>query len=377
MLASYKAFSLLLNQYEYQHSILGIDPSYSSGGNKPMTDRGSMVALKFDREFGLRTHVVADVDMDFFKRDWASNTDGSEALVLWGSRLSGRARINYELTRRFDAEAGLELERRMNAHHQAYDMVADTLIRSNLAAPHHIDQFSAFAQLHGRFRFLNIIGGARYTYYDVSANDLSGRISVLAELNKANSIKLIFGQSFRAPTMLELYFDHPTVVGNANLKPEKANSIELAYVYGRQHFYFQSLIYYNSLQQLIQRYTPETGPPSEYRNIAGMESAGIEFEAKYRHPRWFSAFVNYNYMKGLGSEAKSNFRHVPLHTLKFGMSRSFNKLFLSYNGYLISDVTGNPDLRRTIPPQFFARRASGLQPATDRQKSATSSYPEP
>ncbi|HAN79134.1 MAG TPA: hypothetical protein DCQ31_15890, partial [Bacteroidales bacterium] len=55
-------------------------------------------------------------------------------------------------------------------------------------------------------KYLNILGGIRYTYNSFSGGNFSSRISAVSSINPYNSVKLIFGQSFRAPTMLELFF---------------------------------------------------------------------------------------------------------------------------------------------------------------------------
>jgi len=122
------------------------------------------------------------------------------------------------------------------------------------------------AQLNYKMGVVNLLAGSRFTQNKQFGSNISSRVSALINLNENNSLKLIFGQSFRAPTMLELYFNHPTVVGNKDLQPETSTSYELAYLVRAGNFFAQIIGYYAEYDQLIQRYTPVVGQPATYRN---------------------------------------------------------------------------------------------------------------
>lgn len=353
ILTKYKSFSFILNSYEYQHSFQGINPSFISGGGKPMTDRGTLLAVKYIKAISKKINLLADFSYDYFKRDYASNVDGSTALILSGERIVSTLKVNYTLNSNIDIETGLDAEQLLNGKHVSFDVLQNKVIKENLKNAQNVNEISAFTQLHYNTKIGNVLGGLRYTNNAFSGENLSGRISIMTEFSKNKTLKLIYGQSFRAPTLLELFFDHPTVIGNTMLKPEKANSIELAYVYGKRNLFLQVLSYYQKLDDLIQRYTPPSGPPSMYQNISSMEGFGFEFEAKYQQPDFLNLFFNYNYMKGLGPKALLNYQFVPKHTFKVGVNKSFGKFFASANAYSVSSVMGNPKLNTRIPPQFM------------------------
>jgi outer membrane cobalamin receptor len=353
VLSGYKSFRFIMNRYEYQHAFLGINPSFISGGNKPMTDRGTLLAVKYQNQSAKKVNLLADLAYDYFKRDYASNQDGSTALMLSGERLVATLKLNYTISTALDVEAGVDAEKRMNGKHVSLDVLKDTVLRHNLKNARNINEVSAFTQLHYKTGIANILGGLRYTNNSFSGNNLSGRVSLVSDFSDTNSIKLIYGQSYRAPTMLELFFDHPTVVGNINLKPEKAHSVELAFVHGHGNLFFQMLGYYHKLHDLIQRYTPPTGPPSMYQNISSIEGCGFELEAKYQKPGFLNAFFNYNFMSGLGQNAALNYRLVPNHTVKAGANKSFGNFFVSVNGYAVSSVMGNPKLNQPLAAQLM------------------------
>lgn len=368
VLTSYKSFSILTNNYEYQHTFLGINPSFISGAGKPMTDRGSLLALRYNKTINNKTHIQVNLAYDFFKRDYASNESASTKLMLSGERLVGTAKLNYELNKMFDLELGIDAEQRMNGKHVSIDVLHDLILKQNLKNMQDINEISGFTQLHLKTRFINVLSGFRYTNNSFSGDNFSGRLSAVTHLSESNSLKFIFGQSYRAPTMLELFFDHPTVVGNLSLRPEKANSFELAYVYGKKNLFFQTLGYYHKLENLIQRYTPPSGPPSKYQNLSEIEGYGFEIEVKYQNAKIFDTFFNYNLMQGLGQKSKLNYQHVPTHTFKAGIHKSFGDFFGSFNGYAISSVLGNPKLDQPIDGQLLLDAHIGYKHTHQQKK---------
>jgi len=359
--AQYKSVSFLINNYDYQHNFLGVSPSFKTGGSKPMSDRGLLMSLKYDKNFSEKLHFTIDGSYDYFKRDFAANADASVALVLEAERYFGRTKLNYKLNDMFDFEVGLDAEQRVGINHVEMDMLKDTIRRVNMKDVENITEISAFAQMSMKYKIINVLGGLRYTYNSFAGNNISSRITAVAAINETNSVKLIFGQSFRAPTMLELYFNHTSVVGNKDLKPELNTSLELAYVVGSGNFYVQALGYYSIYENLIQRYTPLSGPPSLYQNLGSFDGYGFEFEAKYQNFKVIDGFLSYNYMAAAdkkangdsNADAEINYRHVPKHTLRAGVNKNIGNFFVSSNVYAVSKVMGNPKLMREIDPQFM------------------------
>lgn len=353
LLAKYGSFSLLVNHFEYQHTFLGINPSFTSGGNKPMNDRGTLASIRFDQPLTKKTGLQVDVSVDLFNRNYASNTDGSTELALSGNRLANNLKISHQFSKAIHFEAGMFYERYFDTKHVTVNVWEDKSIQSNILDFGRMAQYSVFGQLQAKLRNFDLVGGTRLTSNSLGNYNNSARISTIYYLDDTNALKFILGQSFRTPTLLELYFNHPTVIGNKDLKPETSHSAELAYIVGKKNFFLQLLGYYHHLDNLIQRVTPASGPPSIYQNVNGFNGGGIEFETKYSNPGKFDMFFNYNYMQGFGKSSSINYIHIPKHTIKTGFSKNFGDFFVSENCYLFSAVTGNPKIAARIPAQFM------------------------
>lgn len=139
----------------------------------------------------------------------------------------------------------------------------DIKIRENIPTNSNYYATSVFGQIQYSYSFLNLQAGSRYTYNSIFGDNISSRFTSNFNINSSNVIKLIYAEAFRTPSLLELYFDHPTVIGNQNLNPEKNYSYEFSYLTTQDELYFQLTAYYQSIDNLIKRFTPETGPPSE------------------------------------------------------------------------------------------------------------------
>lgn len=73
--------------------------------------------------------------------------------------------------------------------------------------------------------------GLRYDDFSSIGSQLSPRVGVVHEVDKHNSVKLLYGEAFRAPAENELNLaNNPIVTGNPSLKPESTQSLDLVWV---------------------------------------------------------------------------------------------------------------------------------------------------
>lgn len=109
--------------------------------------------------------------------------------------------------------------------------------------------------------------GARYDNFTDIGSQLSPRMGLVQQLNQQHSIKLLFGESFRAPSESELNLqNNPVLLGNPELEPESVKSWDLVWV-AQWNESAISLGYFEShfTDSIIQTPT-ETGIP-RYENV--------------------------------------------------------------------------------------------------------------
>ena len=306
--SSFRSHSLLFNHFNDEFTYFGAHPSYAGGGGNLVKNNGTLINYRYDRPLSSRLSLNSNILYDAFTRRFPLSADRVTQIHLAGDRLSASMKLNYDAGRHLKFELGAVLENRRSHGHDTRDAMMDTLIRHNLQRDDDVVEKSLFGQLNFTRSRLNILLGSRYTHNNNFGENISSRITGVLRLNPKNSIKIIWGQSFRVPTMFELYFDHPTVVGSKNLNPETSTSHEIAYLSGFDHFFFQILGFFGEYENLIQRVTPATGPPSQYTNVAAFEGYGGELELKYDKPGCGNCFVKYAVVSGGDESIDNNYR---------------------------------------------------------------------
>jgi outer membrane receptor protein involved in Fe transport len=345
---AYKGHTFSINHFSFRHTFMGAHPSYVGGGGNFVDNRGTLISYNYEKDFTKNIHFKGDISYDYFKRNFPLSADRLTVIAIAGDRLVGQLKLNIDFSRQWALEVGGAFENRHSHGHNTVSGLTGDILRENLEEDESIYEWSGFAQIGYKSKWFNFLMGTRYTRNKFFGDNVSSRVTGVIKISKKRSIKLIVGQSFRVPTMFELYFNHPTVVGNRELKPELSTSYELAYLSGGKRFYLQVLGYYGIYKNLIQRVTPPSGPPSDYMNVDLFKGYGAEVELKYQCPQKLNVFINYNFIHGAGG-SETYYQFVPKHTFYFGVHKPLANWYLSLNGKWLSRVEGHLE---TIDPQF-------------------------
>ncbi|MFA8341809.1 MAG: TonB-dependent receptor plug domain-containing protein [Rhodothermaceae bacterium] len=358
-LLKYKNHSLYLNTFRFDHSYLGAEPSYRSGANKLVKNSGTLVNYKFEQNMDEKLRFNIDVTYDYFTRKLPLSQDYSNITVSTSDRVNSRFNLIYDYSGDIRLETGLSYELRMSCAQETRNGITDELIRINEEGQEDIYEVSAYAQLYYNLDDFRFSAGVRYTKNELFGDNVSLRFTGVYSLGNREAIKFIYGESFRAPTLLEMFFSHPTVVGNKQLSPEKSKSYELVYLKSIKNLYFQILGYYATYMDLIERYTDISGPPSKYRNASSLNGYGIEAEVKYNLQNNFNLFANYNYISGVNGGDEKVYKYVPDHNLAVGLSKKIGDFIFSGNLDFYSKTEGhlkkiNPQVNATFNIGFNA-----------------------
>jgi len=123
--------------------------------------------------------------------------------------------------------------------------------------------------------------GLRYDDFSDIGSELSPRLALVQEINPHNSVKLLYGQAFRAPSESELnLLNNPVLLGNPNLKPETVKSLDLIWIGQWVHTGF-SLGYFESRfdDSIVQM--DNGGGTHQYTNVQQDPIKGVEFELSH------------------------------------------------------------------------------------------------
>ncbi|MFW5721271.1 MAG: TonB-dependent receptor plug domain-containing protein [Bacteroidota bacterium] len=189
---------------------------------------------------------------------------------------------------------------------------------------------------------LTYTGGYRYDIHNIYGNVLTYRFAGVYHLNNDLSTKLMYGTSFNAPSPTQLYTNYISpggFVGNPDLKPEKAKTLEWA-IMGKlsKNINFNTNLFYTEIEDKIEYLLPY-GQVSNITagNISNIYSGGIEAEINVTQKN-SNYFFNYSYQKSIIEKddpiletIKVNTALYPSHMIKFGNTFHIPDYYLNLN----------------------------------------------
>jgi outer membrane receptor protein involved in Fe transport len=187
---------------------------------------------------------------------------------------------------------------------------------------------------------LKLIGGLQANKSENIKMNVVPRIGMIWYLASRFSVKALYSEAFRAPTITELFYNHPIVKGNPNLKPEKVGTVDIGVSYQGDQVqagvnFFQSrqtnIIRLDTIQlDTIMSYIT-------YLNLEKVDFWGLEFEGKYYINK--SLYVNGSVLYQENKDGNGNKNVTPVANLgaKAGISYVWEKgitvgLFDIYQG---------------------------------------------
>lgn len=162
--------------------------------------------------------------------------------------------------------------------------------------------------------------GLRYDHYESFGNEFSPRLALIYSPLKQSTIKLVYGQAFRAPNNYELYYTAPLLAlkGNPDLKPENIQTYELIYEQLFLDNYKLTLSgYYNKIRDMI-RAVPDASDPTiaTFANISSVSVLGSEAELEAKWTNGFSGRLSYSYQYAVDDQSEQRLVNSPLHMVK-------------------------------------------------------------
>jgi len=173
---------------------------------------------------------------------------------------------------------------------------------------------------------LRLTAGVRYDHYSDFGGVLNPRLGAAWEANPHNTLKLMYGEAFRAPTFAELYNkNNPTLIGNASLKPEKVKTFELNVQNTSMDNLEASLtIFQSTIEEII------TVSGSTYVNRGKTTTQGIEAELKHTLTRGSYLAANYTYQNPKNEDTSQNLENITKHEGYLALNYRINNIFNLY-----------------------------------------------
>ena len=164
--------------------------------------------------------------------------------------------------------------------------------------------------------------GLRRDSHESFGSHVSPRLSLIYQPAEHSSVKLLYGEAFRAPSTFELYYDDGiSQKANPNLGPEIIKTYELAldhYVSSKTRL-AASLFRYR-ITDLIGLETDPADGLLIYRNAAGATAHGLELEAEQRWSEQLTVRLSYSYQSAKDSASDKTLANSPSRMAKLNLS---------------------------------------------------------
>ncbi|QSZ42035.1 TonB-dependent receptor [Sulfurimonas aquatica] len=234
---------------------------------------------------------------DYIYEDGGLTLSRDEARAQW---IDGNVDVNYKQSDSLDWLLGLYLMESLEEKQvYLYDNVTD------IDTDNPINYYAFYLQnIYKPTEDLSFTLGLRYDNYETIGSQISPKASLIYSFSPVSSLKLIYGEAFRAPNSYELYYNDGdfTSKANPNLKEENIKNYEivLEHYFSTNHSFIVNGFYYE-MQNLIQQTTDASGILF-FDNLDKTESKGLELSHKFMFTNGIKSSLNYTYQETTNKE---------------------------------------------------------------------------
>ena len=134
-----------------------------------------------------------------------------------------------------------------------------------------------------------ISAAARYDDNDAYGSEFTGDLGWAYTWGQTHRVKAQIGTAFKAPNLSELFtqaFGGATFFGNPDLEPEQSRNIELGYALTRGAHQFESVVFHNTIDDLIEFSFNADFTEGTYFNVDEAEISGLELSYQWQSADW-------------------------------------------------------------------------------------------
>ncbi len=164
----------------------------------------------------------------------------------------------------------------------------------------------------------SLTAGVRLDHYSDFGDTVNPRLALVWLTSNDLTTKFLYGRAFRAPSFAEQYtINNPVALGNANLKPETINTLELLFDYRPNNNLRSNLSIFRYSTDNTIRYVADAAPATTVtaQNTASQTGYGFEWEWDWRFHRQLKLYGNYAFQHSTDDATGHDAGNAPHHHL--------------------------------------------------------------
>ncbi len=170
---------------------------------------------------------------------------------------------------------------------------------------------------------LTLSAGIRYDHYDTFGSTSNPRFAVIYAPTETTSVKLLYGEAFRAPNTYELYYqDGYAINANPDLDPETIASWEVIFDHSLgSHLRYSLAAFHYQIDDLISQ-EPDPVDPNTFSRFANLESVtsyGFECEIEGKWQGGLQTRASYTYAHAEDDATHQRLVNSPRHLAKVNL----------------------------------------------------------
>lgn len=299
--------------------------TFNDPRNKTLDER-QLMELKYDRKIGSdKNMVLRGYYQHYYYRGWSPYellfTDHAN-----GSWLGGEFQFSWDLQSNNRLTVGAEYQNHYRAEYIT-QLGGEPQFSNN--SPFRI--YSLYIQDEYQvLRNLSFTFGLRRDKYSRAGSSTTPRGALIFNPAKSSTLKLLYGEAFRAPNIWEVFYDDPFIgyKENLDLKPERIRTMELVWEERISDELFGTVsLYDNEMKDLIDQTVDPSDSLWQYRNVSRAKARGLELELNAKLKMSLGGYVSYTYQRAEDPNLKQKLTNSPSHVFKLGFSYPVKKLF--------------------------------------------------
>src|SRR5579862_7254715 len=182
--------------------------------------------------------------------------------------------------------------------------------------------FSVYAQDEIHLRpnlILNL--GLRYDHYSIFGGTTNPRAALIYNPREKTTVKFLYGQSFRAPNLFELFYNAPGNEANPLLSPEKVKTMELVWEqYLANHFRFTASGFYYPIHGLISEQVDPANNEAFFANTGSLNIRGVDFTLAKSLSDELEGTISYSFQDLTNTNTQMAVVNAPKHLVQASLS---------------------------------------------------------